>query len=406
LLGLDIRSVLAAGAVDVAPLATSARRAGYDVYAADYYGDQDLKHSCIASLSLTKQRRRKSCGRLFNNFIPEALLTLVKSLQKDRKIDVAFVSSGLDDSPDVLSRLDNLVPILGNSPELFLKVRDKPKFFMELKRLGIAHPKTAIAQNLEEVKSIAKDLRFPLLLKPVGGFGGVGIRKASNTRKLEKTFRSIHAPNRDVLIQEYVSGTDASASVISIPGKALTLATSEQLLGMSEVGQQEPFGYCGNIIPLSAPARIIDKCKDVAAKVVSHFGLIGSNGVDLVVSEEGTPHVIEVNPRFQGTIECAERVLGLNLVEAHVRACVERRLPAIFEETQSFCMRLILFAKQRSTAPDLSILKECRDVPLLGAIVEEGDPLCSIVVEDRSRSALLKKAKQVSGSVYSSLSSV
>lgn len=37
--GLGIRSVLAVGAVDVAPVAASARRAGYDVYAADYYGD-------------------------------------------------------------------------------------------------------------------------------------------------------------------------------------------------------------------------------------------------------------------------------------------------------------------------------------------------------------------------------
>ena len=391
--------------MDVAPLATSARRAGYDVYAADYYGDQDLKHSCIASLSLTKQRRRKSCGRLFNNFIPEALLTLVKSLQKDRKIDVAFVSSGLDDSPDVLSRLDDLVPILGNSPELFLKVRDKPKFFMELKRLGIAHPKTAIAQNLEEVKSIAKDLRFPLLLKPWAGFGGVGIRKVSSPRELEGKFRSMHALSHSILVQEYVSGTHVSASVISIPGKALTLTINEQLLGMPEMGQQEPFGYCGNIVPLSAPEHIIDKCKDVPNRVVSHFGLIGSNGVDLVVSEEGIPHVVEVNPRFQGTIECVERVLGLNLVEAHVKACVERRLPAIFMETKGFCTRLILFAKQRSTAPDLSIIKECRDVPLPGAIVEEGEPLCSIVVEDPSRDALLKKAKQLSRSIYSSLSS-
>jgi hypothetical protein len=175
---------------------------------------------------------------------------------------------------------------------------------------------------------------------------------------------------------------------------------------MPKVGQREPFGYCGNIVPLSAPAHIIDRCKDTAETVVSHFSLIGSNGVDLVVSEEGTPYVIEVNPRFQGTIECVERVLRLNLVEAHVRACVERRLPAILKEAQSFCMRLVLFARQRSAAPDLSVLKECRDVPSPGAIVEEGEPLCSIVVEDRGTNALLKKAKQTYRSIYSSLSSV
>lgn len=401
----DIRSVLALGAVDVAPVAASARRAGYDVYAVDYYGDRDLEHSCVASLSLTKQKRGKFCGRVFSDFVPTALLQLAENLQKKHRIDVSLLSSGLDDSPDTLCELNNLVPILGNPTKLFLEVRDKPNFFMELKRLGVPHPKTVIAQNLAEAKSISKDLGLPLLLKPGAGFGGVGIRKASNLRELEDAFRSIHARGCSVLIQEYVFGTHASASVMSIPGKALTLAVSEQLLGMPEVGQREPFGYCGNIVPFSAPAHIIDRCKDVAERVVSHFGLIGSNGVDLVVSEEGTPHVIEVNPRFQGTIECIERVLGLNLVEAHVRACVERRLPVILKGTQSFCMRLLLFARQRSVAPDLSVLKECRDVPSLGTVVEGGEPLCSIVVEDRSRNAVLKMAEQTCRSIYSSLSS-
>ena len=402
----DIRSVLVVGAVDVAPLAASASRAGYHVYAVDYYGDQDLEHSCIASLSLTKHEKGESYGTVFSNLIPRALLQLVENLQKRRKIDASLLSSGLDDSPDALSGLDNLVPILGNPAKLFLRVRDRPMFFMELERLGVPHPKTVIAHNFGEAKSISKDLGLPLLLKPGAGFGGVGIRKASDFRELEDAFRSIHTRGCSVLIQEYVSGTHASASVVSIPGKALTLAVSEQLLGMPEVGQREPFGYCGNMVPLSAPAHIIDGCKDTAERVVSHFGLIGSNGVDLVVSEEGTPYVIEVNPRFQGTIECVERVLGLNLVEAHVRACVERRLPAILKETESFCMRLILFAKQRSAAPDLSVLKECRDVPSPGAIVEGGEPLCSIVMQDRSRNALLKKAKQTYRSIYRSLSPV
>jgi len=116
--------------------------------------------------------------------------------------------------------------------------------------------------------------------------------------------------------------------------------------------------------------------------------------------------VIEVNPRFQGTIECVERVFGLNLVEAHVRACVERRLPAILNETETFCMRLVLFAKQRSAAPDLSAVKECRDVPSPGAIVEGGEPLCSIVMQNPSRNALLKKEKQTYRSIYLSLSPV
>jgi carbamoylphosphate synthase large subunit len=105
-----------------------------------------------------------------------SLRPLAQNLQKRHKIDASLLSSGLDDSPDALSGLDNLVPILGNPTKVFLKVRDKPNFFVELKRLGVSHPKTVIAHNSGEAKSISKDLGLPLLLKPAAGFGGVGIR--------------------------------------------------------------------------------------------------------------------------------------------------------------------------------------------------------------------------------------
>jgi len=402
----NIHSVLTIGMVDVTSLATSARRAGYNVYAVDYYGDQDLEHTCIVNQSLMKQGKAKFSTKIFNNFDTKPLLQLARDLQRNNVIDVSLLSSGLDDSPETLYDLNDIVPILGNTPESFLKVRNRSDFFTELEQLQIPHPRTAIAQDLKKAKSMAKDLGFPLLIKPMKGFGGVGIRMASNLKELEKGFKTIGFLSSDLLLQEFIQGMHASASIVSIPGKAVTLAVSEQLLGLSEVGQQETFGYCGNIVPLSAPAKIIDKCKDVAERVVTHFNLVGSNGVDLVVSNEGTPYVIEVNPRFQGTIECIEQVLGLNIVDAHVKACIGEELPTISHDIQKFCMRLILFAKQRSLMPDLSVYRECRDVPSLGSIVEKGEPLCSIIVEDAGRSTMLDKAKQISATIYSSLSSI
>ncbi len=402
----DVRRVLAIGVVDVAQLANSARRAGYDVYAVDYHGDQDLGQSCSASLSLAKRKGGRSQSGIFGNPLPEALLELARGLEENYEIDASLLASGLDDSPEVLYELNYLIPILGNPPDLFRRVRDKSKFFAIVRRLELPFPETVFAHNFVEAKRASKDMGFPLLLKPEKGFGGLGIRKVSNAQELDNALGAVRKSDAGIQVQEYVSGTHASASVISVPGEALTLVVSEQLLGVSEVGQQEPFGYCGNIVPLSAPSDIIDKCRDAAERVVSYFGLIGSNGVDMVISKEGTPHVIEVNPRFQGTIECVERVLGLNVVEAHVRACVDGSLPAVPKEPTKSCIRLILFAKQRSAAPDLSTLNECRDVPPPETVVEEGEPLCSILVEDRNREALLKRTKQISRSIYSSLSSV
>ena len=395
----DIRNVLVIG-IDVVSLASSARKAGYQVYAVDYFGDQDLKDLCHKTRSIIKQRAGETCGQLNTNFSLEALIQLTKDLLKSSEIDVTLLSSGLEDSPEVLFELNDLVPILGNPPDVIQKVRNKTKFFWELERLGIPHLKTATAKNFEEAKEKSKDIGFPVVVKPSRGFGGAGVREARNAKELKQAFLDAALFDNKVLIQERVSGTPASASLISSTDKAVVLTLNEQLLGMREVGQREPFGYCGNVVPLSVTAAIADACKSVVEKVVLHFGLVGSNGVDLVISEEGVPYVMEVNPRFQGTLECVERVLGTNIVRAHVEACIRRILPTILKKTSASCVRLILFAPQRSIVPDLSIFEEVRDIPLPGVIVEEGEPLCSLVIEGASRESLLRKAMGITERIF------
>jgi len=378
--------------MDVVSLATSARKAGYKVYAVDYFGDQDLKRVCHETLSIVKQTPKVTCGQLSTNFKSEALLQLTRELLKKIAIDATLLSTGLDDSPDVLFELNDMIPILGNHPHVIERIRDKMEFFQELKRLRIPHPETAMTEKFEEARKKAKDIDYPVLVKPSRGFAGVGIRKAQGPKELKQAFQDASLIDKKVLIQEHISGTPASASLISSTNGTITLTLNEQLLGVSEVGQEEPFGYCGNVVPLVATRVVMDKCKSIAERIASHFGLVGSNGIDLVISKEGIPYVVEVNPRFQGTLECVERVLGINIVAAHVKACLQGILPTVAKKTTVFCTRLILFAPERSMVPDLNAFKEVRDIPLPKVIIEKGEPVCSIVVEGANRESSLRKA--------------
>ncbi|MDH5788759.1 MAG: ATP-grasp domain-containing protein, partial [Candidatus Bathyarchaeota archaeon] len=273
----------------------------------------------------------------------------------------------------------------------------------ELERLGIAYPGTVAAESFDEAREKSKDIGFPVVVKPFRGFGGAGVREARNVQELKQAFRDASLFDNKVLIQEYISGTPASASSMSFTDNAVVLTLNEQLLGMHEVGQREPFGYCGNVVPLSVTAAIKDACKNVVEKAVLHFGLVGSNGVDLVISEEGVPYVIEVNPRFQGTLECVEQVLRTNIVETHVKACVQGILPTTAKKTSSFCVRLILFAPQRLVASDLNTFDGVRDIPLPRVIIEEGEPVCSVVVEGTNRDLSLRKVRKIIESIRKSL---
>jgi len=398
----DISSLLVIG-IDVVPLAASAKKAGYQVYAVDYFGDQDLKRVCHENRSIIKQRAGKSCGRISAQFDPKTLLQLTKVLLKKQEMDAALVASGLDDLPRFLSTLNDLVPILGNHPSAIKKIRNKTEFFRELKRLRISHPATATAEDLKAAKEKSRDIGYPVVVKPSKGFGGIGVRKAQNPRELERVFQEVSLLGDEALIQEWISGTPASASIISSINGTVTLTVNEQLLGMHEVSQQEPFGYCGNVVPLSANKVIVERCKKVANRIASHFNLAGSNGIDFVITEKGNPYVIEVNPRFQGTLECVERILGINIVEAHVEACTQGNLLAIRREPSGFCVRLISFAKQRLIVPDLSTFGEVRDIPLPGVIVEKGEPICSIIAKGVNRNSSIRKAKIISECIGKSL---
>jgi predicted ATP-grasp superfamily ATP-dependent carboligase len=240
-------------------------------------------------------------------------------------------------------------------------------------------------------------------LKPLTGFGGSEVKRIESERELKKAIDAVSSTSKGCLVQEYISGIPASASLISTSEDVSTLSVNEQLLGVRGLGMRSPFGYCGNIVPLSSSMQVLESCSSVAERIISHFGLVGSNGVDLVVSKEGTPFVIEVNPRFQGTLECVERVYGVNVVKAHVEACVNRRLLRETFASRGFCTRLILYSPQRVVVPDLRAFCGVRDRPLIGAVVEEGEPLCSITSVGVTREASLSEGLSVAKSVFNTL---
>lgn len=385
--------------VDLVSLASSARREGYNVHSVGYFGDVDLKILSCECLSLVTQTQGQSCGRFDSKFKPKKFIELIDKLLKRVDVDGALLSSGLEDHPGVLESISDRVPILGNTPRIINNVRKKDVFFKTLERIGVPYPETVFAEDLDEARKKAKNIGYPVIVKPDRGYGGIGLRKAINAKTLEAIFKTVNRRCRRLLIQEFVNGKAASASLISSKGKAVTLTINEQLLGMRSLGQREPFGYCGNIVPLSADQPIIDRCECVAERVVTDFRLIGSIGVDFVITNDGTPKVVEVNPRFQGTLECVEHVRGINMVKTHIDACTLGILPKI-EKYRCYCSRVILFARERSRIPDLTAFKNVRDIPLPGIIIERDEPVCSIITMGQTRQSSYTTAMENAESIY------
>jgi predicted ATP-grasp superfamily ATP-dependent carboligase len=327
-------------------------------------------------------------------------LELTTKLSTETKIDGILLASGLDDEYNTLESLHDLAPINGNPPQVFRRVRDRYTFFNELKRIDIPFPETHIISEIKEGIIAAKDMGYPVILKPLTGYGGHGVMKIKDSYELQSSLKK--KSNEVWLLQEYVPGIPASISFMANGSKSTILTLNEQLLGRKEFGQMKEFTYCGNIVPLYSSKNFMNECEELTNRITSHFTLRGSNGIDIILPEDNDKiKIIEVNPRFQGSLECIEKYLNINLVEKHIQACNYSELPKRIHYHQSkYCIRAILFTKTNSTAPDLISYKFIRDIPQPGSYIPIGDPLCSLIFCSSERNHVYFSTRRYAEMIY------
>jgi predicted ATP-grasp superfamily ATP-dependent carboligase len=72
------------------------------------------------------------------------------------------------------------------------------------------------------------------------------------------------------------------------------------------------FAYCGNITPYEG--KYTEEMCNISEKLVTELGLMGSIGIDIIVTEDG-PEIIEINPRFQGSLDTVELATELTFLK-------------------------------------------------------------------------------------------
>ncbi|MGC9444556.1 MAG: ATP-grasp domain-containing protein [Candidatus Methanospirareceae archaeon] len=353
----EIRTILAIG-FSVRHIVCSGQRAGYGMSAADAFGDVDTRR----------------CARDFYVLDPYELHEGLKVLEDViGLVDGVILGAGFE-SADFSSLSETAQrKILGNSPEKMRMVADKVWLAARLDELGFPHPRTLSGRAISALCAQKKriPLCYPVVAKPAQGGGGTANFFCQTEKELIRSAKALP----DFLYQDYINGQHASVSVLLSRQDAVSICLNEQLLGVQSLCAPGPLVYCGNISPLAAP-RSTEAC-ELAEDVTGELGLIGSNGVDVVITDHG-PVVIEVNPRVQGSLDTVELATGINLVDAHVRAVVGEELPARIQVNRYAAKMIVFAARDGLIAKDLTgegpgIV----DIPAPGRTVHEGEPIAT-----------------------------
>ncbi|WML68463.1 MAG: hypothetical protein METHP_02089 [Methanoregula sp. SKADARSKE-2] len=318
-------------------VAWSAFRAGYEVCAVDHFCDQDLTW-------YTRERVR------FEEL--EDLPDAIDTISRQHHFDIFIATSGAEDLPTLLPR--------SGTP------REKIGQFMD--KLETQH----FFENLRiDLPRIAVPGEYPAMIKPRRGAGGW--RNAVIHDEDERAGWEARYPGVPYILQEFVTGLPASVCCITDGERARAVATNEQVLRGSG---ESSFGFCGSITPCNHP--LAGRMVQLAETAAAASGCTGTIGIDFVLGDF-RPSAIEINPRFQGTMDTVEMACGCSLFQYHVDACAGT-LPAPVPPPNQVAIRSILFADRdmtisrdlRNLAPDIA------DIPWPGTFFEEGQALLSV----------------------------
>ena len=372
--------------------ASSARRAGLQPICADLFADHDLRR--IAEVVTVR------------NF-PDSLPEDVAHVQADGW----FYTGALENRPDLIQRMDrpdaSYGPLWGTNAAALRLIRDPFRVASTLRQNG--HPTLDVAGQ-----SSAPPANGTWMLKPLASAGGRAVCLWEESRRSQ----GIHEP---VYFQQFCHGETLSA-VFRCESTGITLlGMSRQLPGHQLSNGAAPFQpvvkgvrpspgirfpsqidcppkgltpfttgcylYSGSLAPLpcDAPGDLYfeqgQQVKRQLQSLADVCELRGIVGVDFIKDDNGTPWLLEVNPRYTASVE----ILELAKQESFLKKPDNE--PALRHSNESpVVMKLILYAPQTVVIGDLThhavgddwTVPHIADIPSPGSQIPSGWPICTV----------------------------
>ncbi len=209
------------------------------------------------------------------------------------------------------------VKLLGASPDAIDLAEDRQRFKNAMLEAGIRVPEGDTATTVDEALALAERIGYPVLVRPSFTLGGSGGGVAHNADELRTVAeRGLRAsPVTQVLIEQSVLGWKEFELEVMRDGK-------DNFVVVCSIENLDPMGvHTGDSITV-APAmtltdRELQRLRDMAKKVMHVVGVeTGGSNVQFAVNPaDGTPVVIEMNPRVSRSSALASKATGFPIAK-------------------------------------------------------------------------------------------
>jgi len=226
------------------------------------------------------------------------------------------------------------VPIVGTKSDAIDRAEDRERFQQMIDKLGLLQPRNATARSADQAVELAKEIGYPLVVRPSYVLGGRAMEivyKEDELRHYMKTAVQV-SDDSPVLLDFFLpNAIEMDVDAVS-DGKQVVIGAIMQHI--EQAGIHSGDSAC-SLPPYSLSEDVQNDMREVCRKMAVELGVRGLMNVQLALQDDKI-YVIEVNPRASRTVPFVSKSIGASLAKVAARCMVGQTL-----ESQNFTKEII-----------------------------------------------------------------
>ena len=247
-------------------------------------------------------------------FEPLTVEDVMNIIELEKPLGIV-VSLGGQTAINLAAPLDALgVPIIGTDVEAIDRAENRDSFEKVMEELKIPQPKGLAVTDIEEGVRVAKEIGYPVLVRPSFVLGGRAMQIVANEESLRHYLQTAVEINTEqpVLVDKYIMGKELEVDAICDGENVFVPGIMEHV---ERTGVHS--GDSISVYPtFSVSQKVKDKILDYTVKLGKAIGIIGLYNIQFIADENDEVFVIEVNPRSSRTVPFLSKATSVPM--AHI----------------------------------------------------------------------------------------
>ena len=203
--------------------------------------------------------------------------------------------------PYIVSRVAEKMKLPGLKPEIAEIATNKLFRITRFKEQNIPSPFFSYASSKEDALKRAKEIGFPLVMKPIDSAGARGVCKINNANEICRLYDDsiTFSSTKTVLLEEFLNGPEISTESIIVDEKIITTGFADRNYDTKEIFKPHLIEN-GHTLPSILPEDKKKETIEVAEKAIRALGInFGVAKGDLII-DDGQPKILEMAARTSG----------------------------------------------------------------------------------------------------------